>query len=304
MTDKSKSQFLGEELRSLENNSSTALFHVIPCGLERTVSYGTGTAAGPNAIISASHQLERWDGHSEPCSNGIFTHSPIDCKGELSEIMKSLRSKTSSIVGNGSIPVTLGGEHSLTYGAMMGVVDALEEPVGIIQVDAHADFRLAYQGYRHSHASVMSLLSSEGIRIISLGVRALSKEEDYLRQEAGVHFHDAQDLVRNNRQSIEVPSDFPENLYITFDLDGLDPSVLPATGTPVPGGLGFYQALDLVKSTLRGRRCVGFDVVELAPIKGLPSSDFAAAQITYTIMGMVAASQDNSPQHPPRSSNA
>ena len=289
-----QNQFLGEELTPAENNPQTAKFHIIPCGLERTVSYGTGTGRGPSAIIGASHQLERWDGKSEPCTHGIFTHQPLDCRGDIADVMKNLEVKTATIAQEGKVPVTLGGEHSLTYGAMMGVRDAHEEPVGIIQVDAHADFRLAYQGHRHSHASVMNLLSSEGASIASIGVRALCKEEDHLRQEVGVTYFDAPDLVPGNVQSLELPSDFPKKVYLTFDLDGLDPSILPATGTPVSGGLGYYQALNLVRSALEGRTCVGFDVVELAPVPNLPASDFTAAQITYSLMGIITGESEGS----------
>ena len=280
-------QFLGEELTPEENDQKTAKFHVIPCGLEKTVSYGSGTSNGPAAILNASHQLERWNGKSEPCDKGIYTHPALDLSGELPTIMKRLQSKTASIVQAGKIPVTLGGEHSLTYGAVMGVMESVQEPVGIVQVDAHADLRVAYQGEKHSHASVMQLLSCEGIPIVSLGVRALCKEEEDFRKTAGILHYDAGELVRNRTHAIELPDSFPKNIYVTFDLDGLDPSILPATGTPVPGGLGYYEALDLVESTLKGRRCIGFDVVELAPIEGLPASDFAAAQITYALMGLV-----------------
>lgn len=280
-------QFLGDELTEAENTLETAKFHIIPCALERTVSYGTGTSNGPAAIIKASNQLERWDGHTEPCSEGIYTHAPVNCTGTLPDIMLRLQNMTAAIVNAGGIPITLGGEHSLTYGAFMGIQEALGAPIGIVQVDAHADFRVDYQGIKHSHASVMQLLAAEGISIASLGVRALCKTEDELRREKGVVFYDADELVRHNINSIDLPEAFPEHIYISFDLDGLDPSILPATGTPVPGGLGYYQALDLVRSTLVGRKCVGIDIVELAPIENLPASDFTAAQITYALMSMV-----------------
>lgn len=277
-------QFLGEELSADENNRETAQFEVVPCGLEATVSYGTGAAQGPAAIIAASHQLERLVNGQETCAQGIFTHPPINCQQPIETVMSDLRQLTSAIVSRGHVPVTLGGEHSLSYGAVMGVVDALAAPVGLVHIDAHADFRNAYQGHKHSHASVMHLLAGEGLPMASFGVRALAAEEEAGRRAHGVICHDGADLVRGQISAVNLPEDFPENIYVTFDLDGLDPSVLPATGTPVPGGLGFYQALDLVQSTLVGRRCVGIDVVELAPIAGQPVSDFTAAMITYQLM--------------------
>lgn len=285
------SQFLGSELTSSENQQADALFQIIPCGLEATVSYGTGTHKGPEAILQASDQLERNVLGFEPCEQGIFTHPELDCTQPIEKVMQDLRDLTTNICAKGHIPVTLGGEHSVSYGAVMGVMDALHqkgEKLGIIQIDAHADFRVAYQGHHHSHASVMHLLAEAGLQIVSLGVRALSTEEELARIKHGVITHDGPKLVRNNISQIEVPDDFPENIYITFDVDGLDPSVIAATGTPVPGGLGFYQSLDLVESTLRGRRCVGIDITELAPVEGQTSNDFTAALICYTIMAMAA----------------
>ena len=285
------SQFLGSELTSSENQQADALFQIIPCGLEATVSYGTGTHKGPEAILQASDQLERNVLGFEPCEQGIFTHPELDCTQPIEKVMQDLRDLTTNICAKGHIPVTLGGEHSVSYGAVMGVMDALQqkgEKLGIVQIDAHADFRVAYQGHHHSHASVMHLLAEAGLPIVSLGVRALSTEEELARIKHGVITHDGPMLVRNNISQIEVPDDFPENIYITFDVDGLDPSVIFATGTPVPGGLGFYQSLDLVESTLRGRRCVGIDITELAPIEGQTSNNFTAALICYTIMAMAA----------------
>ena len=279
-------QFLGEELSAAENNMATARFEVVPCGLEATVSYGTGAAKGPDAIIAASHQLERLVAGRVPCAEGIFTHQPIECGQDIETVMADLRAVTKAIAARGHVPVTLGGEHSISYGAVMGVVDALDVPIGLVHIDAHADFRNAYQGHAHSHASVMNLLAKEGLPMASFGVRALAEEEEAARRAHGVITHDGPDLVRGQISSVTLPDDFPDHIYVTFDLDGLDPSVLPATGTPVPGGLGFYQALDLVESTLQGRRCVGIDIVELAPIDGQPASDFTAALIAYHLMGL------------------
>ena len=279
-------QFLGEELSAAENIMATARFEVVPCGLEATVSYGTGAAKGPEAIIAASHQLERLVNGKVPCAEGIFTHAPIGCAQDIEAVMADLRAATKAIAARGHVPVTLGGEHSISYGAVMGVVDALNAPIGLVHIDAHADFRDAYQGHAHSHASVMNLLAKEGLPMASFGVRALAEEEEAARRAHGVITHDGPELVRGQVSSVTLPDDFPDHIYVTFDLDGLDPSVLPATGTPVPGGLGFYQSLDLVESTLKGRKCVGIDIVELAPIAGQPASDFTAALIAYHLMAM------------------
>jgi agmatinase len=119
------------------------------------------------------------------------------------------------------------------------------------------------------------------------GVRALCQQEVESRDKYGVTFIDAEELVTQNISSVTLPDDFPQDIYISFDVDGLDPSIMPATGTPVPGGLGYYQALSIVRSALKGRRCVGMDIVELAPNSDSEAWDFTAAQITYRLMGMV-----------------
>lgn len=279
--------FLDSELTEAERGPE-ARFHVVPMPLEATVSYGSGTVAGPAALIAASDQLERlWRGF-EPCTAGIHTTPPIDCTQPIEAALSDLAARTESIVRAGRIPVTLGGEHSLTYGAVVGVQRALGRPVGIVQIDAHADLRLAYQGHRHSHASVMQLLvEEEGTKLAQYGVRALSAEEAARRAANGVVFIDAEALVMGNVTEVTLPDDFPTDIYISFDVDGLDAAIMPATGTPVPGGLGYYQALALVRSALKGRRCVGMDVVELAPIDGAEVWDFTAAQLTYALMGIV-----------------
>ena len=276
--------FLHSELTEAERGPD-ARFRVIPVPLERTVSFGAGTAAGPSAILDASQELERLTAGGEPCAQGIHTETPIDCTGPLPEVMARLAARTEAAAREGRVPVTLGGEHSLTYGAVTGVSRALGRPVGIVQIDAHADLRIAYQGEVHSHASVMHLLAEDGHKLAQFGVRALCREEVESRARNGVVFRDAEDLVTGGIHSVDLPEDFPQDVYVSFDVDGLDPSIMPATGTPVPGGLGYYQALHLVAHALTGRRCVGLDVVELAP-DGTEAWSFTAAQIVYRLMAL------------------
>lgn len=279
--------FLDSELTNTERTED-ARFHVIPVPLERTVSYGSGTRNGPTAIIDASNELERLCKNIEPCADGIFTQAPVDCDGPLPDVMERIAARTEAVAKSGHVPVTLGGEHSLSYGAVTGVMRALAQPVGIVQIDAHADLRVAYQGEKHSHASVMHLLAEDGIRLAQFGVRALCPQEAESRQQNNVFFVDAEELVTQNTFAVDLPEDFPELVYVSFDVDGLDPSQMPATGTPVPGGLSYYQALHIVESALKGRRCVGLDVVELAP-NGDEAWDFTAAQITYRLMSNCCA---------------
>lgn len=279
--------FLDSELTDTERDPETAKITVIPMPLERTVSYGSGTGFGPDAILEASDQLERLCAGKEPCTAGITTQSSVDCTGPLPEVMERLAARTEAAVLNGQVPVTLGGEHGLSYGAVTGVARALGRPIGIVQIDAHADLRKAYQGERHSHASVMQLLGDAGVRLAQFGVRALCTEEVRRRAELDVFFVDSEELVTQGLHGIDLPDDFPKDVYVSFDVDGLDPSEMPATGTPVPGGLSYLQAIHLVEHALKDRRCVGIDVVELAPINGRAGWDFTAAQIAYRLMGLV-----------------
>ena len=281
--------FLDSELTETERDPATARFTVIPVPLERTVSYGSGTKHGPAAILEASDQLERLCSGHEPCSSGIATEPAVNCDGPLPDVMERIAIRTETAVEAGKIPVTLGGEHSLTYGAVSGVQRALGLPVGIVQIDAHADLREAYQGEKHSHASVMHLLADDDIRLAQFGVRALCQEEVDRRTGKNVFFVDAEDLVTKSIHAVDLPEDFPKDIYISFDVDGLDPSEMPATGTPVPGGLSFYQSLHLVEHALQGRNLVGFDVVELAPISDQDGWNFTAAQIVYSLMAMLPA---------------
>lgn len=278
---KSKSiQFLGSELRENENQADSARFQVIPCPMEKTVSYGGGTAHGPKAILEASQELER----SSICECGIFTQDPVKCSVDHEVCLDELRERVFHSVEKKQFPVTLGGEHSLTWAAVRGVSQALGQKVGIIQIDAHADLRHSYEGKKHSHASVMNLLVQEGHSLASLGVRAICQEEREMCQRYGVFYQGGEELVRGNISAIALPADFPEFVYVTFDLDGLDPSVMPAVGTPVPGGLNYYQAIDLVESALDGRTFVGLDIVELSPVDADLTSPFTAASLLQRLL--------------------
>ena len=281
--------FLNSELSIEEKDKETAKFQILPVPLEKTVSYGKGTSKGPQAIIKASNELERYTGKSEPCIHGIHTHSLLNCKKPLKVIMSDIENITKDITKQKKIPVTLGGEHSITYGAVNGVYKGLNLPkkhnIGIIQIDAHADLRKNYENEAHSHASVMYLLGNEKYKIAQFGVRALSKEEVENRKIFNILFLDARDIYY--KKKFKLPLNFPQKIYISFDVDGLDPSIMPATGTPVPGGLGYYESLHLIKNLIKGRQVVGFDVVELSPIKNFIAYDFTVASLVYEIMELI-----------------
>ena len=264
-----------------------ARFHIVPVPYEKTVSYGNGTAKGPAAIIEASSQLERFDGTSDPGAEGIYTWPAVDCSGKPEKVIDLISRNVKAILEMKKIPVALGGEHTVTWGVIKGYLDAGEKDFGVVQIDAHADLRDAYEGDKYSHASVMRRVVEAGVPLVQLGNRAYCEEEVAARRKHKVLAFDANELVPKGVSRIKLPAKFPSKVFFTVDVDGIDPSVLPATGTPVPGGLGWYQTLGLFESVARQRRIIGFDVMEFAPIPGFHAFDFAAAMLTYKLMGIV-----------------
>lgn len=285
--------FLGSEYQQPEPKD--AQFHVLPVPYERSVSYGGGTGLGPAAILAASWQLEKWDGKSLPGNLGIYTHSPskVGVKEDVvdQQAIDVIAKDVQGIVALGGMPVVLGGEHTVTYGVIKGLLAAGVDDFGVIQIDAHADLRDAYEGNPFSHASVMKRIVDEDIPLFQLGIRAFCEEEIATRKVYGVHHIDADVLVPRNIQRVDLPDDFPDKVFITIDVDGLDPSVFPATGTPVPGGLGWYQTLSLLESVAKQCEVIGFDVMEFAPIKGFHAYEFSAALLCYKMMGIIQRAQ-------------
>lgn len=264
-----------------------ACFHVIPFPLEETVSYMGGTKDGPEAILAASGQLEQLvEGYGNPGRLGIHTTKMIDTtKGTL----KALESASQAVLNArsfGAVPIILGGEHTVTNACadlLLTTSDA-----GILQFDAHMDLRDIYDESPFSHACVMRRLVEKGIRLFQIGIRNFSEEDLEARQKYQVGHYDASFLYRTlDKSSLRLPESFPKNLYITFDVDGLDASLMSATGTPDPGGLLWWDAVTLLESLTEGRRIIGFDVVELAP-NMLHHPSYTAAKLLYFMMGLAA----------------
>jgi agmatinase len=276
--------FLGSEISPSE--PTDARFHVLPVPWERTVSYGGGTSRGPAAILKASWQLESWDRGRVPAEAGICTHPPVDVTGKPEAVLDRIAEEVVGIVKNRAVSVVLGGEHTVTYGVVRGLLAAGIGDFGVVQIDAHADLRDSYEGNPLSHACVMRRVVEAGVPLYQLGVRAMCAQEAAAREQYGIGFLDADVLVPQGIMEVDLPAGFPEQVFFTLDVDGLDPSVIAATGTPVPGGLGWYQTLSLFQSVARQRRLIGFDLMELAPIEGFHCYDFAAAQLVYKLMGI------------------
>lgn len=277
--------FLGSEIAQAP--ADQAFFHVIPVPYERTVSYGGGTRKGPLAVMDASWQLETWDGKSNPSQLGIHSADEVDCDAEPEQVMQRIAKSVEAAVNEGGMPVVIGGEHAVTYGVIQGLINAGLTDFGVVQIDAHADLRDAYEGDPLSHASVMKRVVDLDIPLYQLGIRAYCEEEMQTRKDFGVYYRDADDIAANNVQEITLPEDFPKKVFFTLDIDGMDPSVFPSTGTPVPGGLGWYQTLNLFESVASQREIIGFDIMEFAPIENFHCYDFAAAQLIYKMMGII-----------------
>lgn len=271
-------RFLESEMP--ERSEEECLFHVIPAPYEKTVSYGHGTAKGPEAILEASCQLEAYDGTSCPCERGIFTHDSV-------ESLEAIKAAISRVWGLGKIPVMLGGEHTVTYGALKALKEAGGE-FGVVQIDAHADLRDTYEGDKFSHACVMRRAVEMGLPLFQIGVRSLSLPEVGLRKELGIPHLDGYDIGRNGIPEDLLPKDFPEKVYVTFDVDGLDPSIMPSTGTPEPGGLDWFQTFRCLKKIVEQKTVIGCDFVELAPIEHLHAPDFLVARMIYNFMGLIS----------------
>ncbi|VFQ46573.1 agmatinase [Desulfoluna butyratoxydans] len=280
-------RFLEEELDEI--TPEEALFHVIPVPLEQTVSYGGGTGKGPSAILRASSQLELYDGVSNPSEHGIWTAPPVETEGPLSDVVGRIKGVVERSFALGKLPVLLGGEHTVTVGALEACRAAFGE-IGIVQIDAHADLRDTYEGTPYSHACVMRRACDMGHTVFQAGIRSLSLPEVAFRKSHPVHYLDARDIAKHGIPEQMLPDGFPERIWLTIDVDGLDASVMPATGTPEPGGITWYQCHEIIEKAVSGRRVAGFDVVELAPVKGLHFPDFTAARLVYDTMGFVSRS--------------
>ena len=256
--------------------------------MEASVSYGSGTAAGPAAILQASEQLELFDEElwCEPYKHyGIATLSLPVPSADLPTALDHLANTVERVLEQNRFPLVLGGEHSLTAGALRPFAKRHDDLV-VLQIDAHADLRDGYLGEHYSHASAMRrALDFENISVVSVGIRAISQAEAdfYEANKKRIDIWWAKDQSEWNLQELAERLR-GKAIYVTFDIDGLDAAQMPATGTPTPGGLDYWKALAVVRQAAEAGRIVGADVVELAPIKGLHAFDYTAAAVTYKIL--------------------
>ncbi len=267
---------------------SAARAVIVPYPLEATVSYGGGTARGPEAIISASPELEFFDDElwREPFRDfGIATLETPALPTGLPQALDQLTNVVGALLDGGRFPLVLGGEHSLTPGAVRAVA-ARHPGLVVVQIDAHTDLRDSYLGNPNSHACAMRrVLDIAGLSVISLGARAISAEEiPFLEaNRERVHVHLARTRSAWVLDDIMAPLK-GRPVYVSFDIDGLDAGIMPATGTPEPGGLSFDEACAVLRAVSRAGQIVGADIVELAPIDGLHACDFTAAKLVYKLL--------------------
>ena len=261
---------------------------VIPFGLEKTVSYGSGTKNGPKEIIKASHQVELYDEelNCEPFKKiGIKTLKPFKIDRNINKALEKMSKINENILKKNIFPLTLGGEHSITPGCIAPFVKKYKN-LCILHFDAHADLRESYNGEKYSHASaIRRCLDNKNVSLISFGIRNISKSEiPFLKKnKSRVNIFWAKDKPRWNLKSFKKLIK-NKTVYLTFDVDGLDSSIMPATGTPEPGGLLWDETLEIIKIAMKNSKVVGADINELAPIKGFNSYNFLVAKLAYKIL--------------------
>ncbi len=276
---------LSEE-HSLYETSRAVIF---PVPLERTTTYEHGTRNGPTAILKASQNMELYDEELElePYKQiGIHTLPPIDTMdGTLDEVITELFTAECALMDDDKFPVAIGGEHSLTP-PLVSAVTKKYKNLSVLQIDAHADLRDEYQGNSSSHACAMRRVL-EFCPAVQVGIRSLCVEEAQAIPHLRTKIYWANDIVRAPLKAwiAKVLADLSANVYLTIDLDGFDPSIIPATGTPEPGGLDWHQVTSLVRAVAHHKKIVGMDVVELLPLPGEHASDFLAAKLIYKCLG-------------------
>ncbi len=271
-----------------------AQFIIIPAPMEVTVSYGKGTKLGPSALLESSTQLETYDIEldSEAVCRGVHTFDSVDQEGlGPEEYLKKLRERVSSCVKDKKIPVVIGGEHSLSYAVFQGISDH-KKGFSILHFDAHLDLRDSYDGSKYSHASVIRRMRDhrkDFDKITAVGIRSVSPEEAAYLKETPDHKVFYAHQFYGKDLSSQIADTLGDEIYIAFDVDALDPSIMPSTGTPEPGGLGWYQTLDILRKSIKGRKVIGMDIVELAPDKVNHYSQFTAAKLLYKMLAYTIA---------------
>jgi agmatinase len=258
---------------------------VLPCPVDRTTSYVGGTRNGPHEILQASSHMELWDDELKTDVHGIGIYTLPEMElpfGEMAPLMDEIERVAYEVIGRGKFLVTLGGEHSITPPIVSAA--ARKYPgLSVLQIDAHADMRDSYMGTIHNHACAMRR-SLQHASVTQVGIRSLSTEEAEILPKLNSRvFYDA-DMRRDPKWIDSVVEGLSDNVYVTIDVDGMDPAIMPATGTPEPGGLSWPEITRLLRTTAERRRIVAADVVELSPIPGMIAPNFLCAKLIYKLL--------------------
>jgi len=258
---------------------------ILPVPYDRTSTWVKGADKGPAAVISASSAVELYDIETgqEVYRQGIHTLAPLPVKMSPAEMVRRVKEKVSGLLDAGKFVVTLGGEHSVSIGPVHAH-SARFKGLSVLQLDAHADLRDEYEGSRYNHACVMARVK-EICPAVQVGIRSMCAEEKDKSDPEDIFF--ARDIAGKNGWIDEVAGRLSGNVYVTIDLDVFDPSIMPSTGTPEPGGLTWYPVMQLLRAVAEKKNIVGFDVVELCPNKSNRAPDFLAAKLIYKFLGYI-----------------
>ncbi len=278
-----------EELSGFEHSRVV----VWPVSYEGTVSYGSGTGAGAEAIVDASRNMELYDEETdaEVYRLGIHTADVSPPVEPPEAMMKSLLDRARGLVGAGKFVCMIGGEHSVSAPVIRAHAERYEN-LSVLQIDAHADLRDTYDGTPHSHASIMARVVRDlKLPAVQVGIRSISAEEARSLDEFPTRIFWAKDIAGRTDWWEEAVAGLSENVYLTIDIDGLDPSLVAQTGTPEPGGLGWYEVLGLIRTLARSRRVVGMDLTEYAYVEGFSASAFLCAKLIYKSLSYIFESE-------------
>jgi agmatinase len=274
-----------EEFSSFER----ARIVVWPVAYEGTVSYGTGTGRGAEAIIDASRNMELYDEETdaEVYKLGIHTVAESPSVDPPARMMESLYERASELVSAGKFVTMIGGEHSVSAPVIRAHAERYDN-LSILQIDAHADLRDTYDGTPHSHASIMARVTRDmRLPAVQCGIRSISAEEARALDELPTRIFWAKDIVGRSDWWDAAVDGLTENVYLTVDIDGLDPSLVAQTGTPEPGGLGWYETIGLIRTLARKRRVVGMDLTEYSYVEGQDASAFLCAKLIYKSLAFI-----------------
>ncbi len=290
-------QFLGSEAITPYQEARVV---ILPIPYEATTTYRKGCEKGPDAVLIASQQLEAYDEelrHQACLEVGIYTHEPIaDTRSNphitAEEMLEITTATVSKLLTEGKYVIAIGGEHAITTGVVKAYLNYLSEPFTVVQIDAHGDMRYEYEGSLHNHACIMRRVIEMGLPTLPVGIRSICQEEAQLIQDKAIPVIWDRD-ISNDPHWIEkaISQITTKKVFLTIDVDGLDPSLIPGVGTPEPGGLTWNTTLRFLRRLYQTHEVVGCDVMELAPINDSVVSEFTTAKLIYKLIGYQSVTQ-------------